>query len=260
MSDDSKLVRKIPAAPLRPHLLAALEGWTRRHGALTTLREVPFPGVPLIFGLGSPWHVEGPRADDELESFAAGLHAAPAFVRPTSGSWSCIELRLTPLSARRILGWPMHELTNETIELDELVPESRVLADRLHEARSWPERFELVESFLTVRLANSAPPLPEVAWSWNVLRSSAGRAAIGPLAEEVGWSHRRLITRFREQVGLSPKTFARVVRFDRAVQALRTGARELIEVAFDCGYFDQAHLNREFREFAGVPPGEFRTV
>jgi transcriptional regulator GlxA family with amidase domain len=74
----------------------------------------------------------------------------------------------------------------------------------------------------------------------------------------LGWSHRRLIARFRDQIGLAPKTFARVIRFDRAVRQLRTAtSRSFAEIAFDCGYFDQAHMNREFREFAGTTPGTF---
>jgi transcriptional regulator GlxA family with amidase domain len=87
---------------------------------------------------------------------------------------------------------------------------------------------------------------------------SAGRVAIGELANELGWSHRRLIARFREQVGLAPKAAARVLRFDRAARALRSPSRTIGEVAFECGYFDQAHLNRDFRELAGITPRAFR--
>lgn len=95
-------------------------------------------------------------------------------------------------------------------------------------------------------------------WSWQRLRGTGGRASIGALAAELGWSHRRLIARFREQIGLAPKTVARVLRFDRAVAALgSTSSRGLAEIAFACGYFDQAHLNRDFRELAGTTPTAF---
>ena len=78
------------------------------------------------------------------------------------------------------------------------------------------------------------------------------------LAEELGWSHRRLIARFREQVGLPPKIMGRILRFDRVTQLLLDveGPR-LAEVAYECGYYDQAHLNRDFRDFAGTTPGDY---
>ena len=244
----------LPAAPLRPFLLTPLEGWAQTDGERTTLREAPFPGVPLIFGIGSSWTVDA----EPLESFVAGLHARPALVQPDEASWSCIELRVTPVAAHRIFGWPMHELANRSVSLLDLVPEAHELTDRLRDAGEWSERFALVESFLARRLADSLAPAREVEWSWHELRRTGGRAPIGELANDIGWSHRRLIARFREQVGLSPKTVARVIRFDHAAQALRSSTRDLADIAYDCGYFDQAHFNRDFRELAGTTPTTFR--
>jgi AraC-like DNA-binding protein len=172
-------------------------------------------------------------------------------------SWDCIELRLTPLGAHSVLGLPMHELTNRTVELEDVVPRVEELTARVRDEPSWPERFDLVEAFLARRLADSVGPSPAVEWSWQRLRQSGGRASIGALAAELGWSHRRLIARFREAIGLAPKTAARVLRFDRAVSALRVSPNGLAEIALECGYFDQAHLNRDFRELAGTTPGAF---
>lgn len=253
------VARREPPAALRPYLLGSPEGWEQARGKPTSLREVPFPGVPLILNLGTPWEIEDPGARSERRnSFVAGMHAAPSFVAATASAWACIELRLTPLGARRVLGLPMHELANRTVELDDLLPRAHDLTGRLRETNSWQERFDLVEAFLARRLADSLPPSPEVEWSWQRLRGTGGRASIGALAAELGWSHRRLIARFREQIGLAPKAAARVLRFDRAVTALRSSAGGLAEIAFDCGYFDQAHLNRDFRELAGTTPTAFR--
>jgi AraC-like DNA-binding protein len=252
-----KIARHVPAAPLLPYLAGDAEGWEETNGRAVRLREVPFPGVPVVLNLGDAWHVETDGREATLDSFLAGLHTTPTLVRGAP-SWACIELRLTPLGARRLLGRPMHELRNETVPLEDVLPGSRELAERLRDEPSWPARFELVDDFLLRRLADSAAPSPEVEWSWSRLHGSHGRAPIGELADELGWSHRRLIARFRDQIGLAPKTLARVIRFDRAVGALRASTTSsLAEVAFDCGYFDQAHLNREFREFAGTSPAAF---
>jgi AraC-like DNA-binding protein len=254
-----EVARREPRAELRPYLLGAPEGWTQVRGEPNSLREVPFPGVPLILNLGTPWEIEDPGARPEWrDSFVAGMHAAPTIVR-TASSWACVELRLTPLGAHRFLGLPLHELANRTVELEDLLPRTGELTARLREAHSWAERFDLVEAFLARRLAHSVPPSPGVEWSWHRLRRTGGRVSIGELAAELGWSHRRLIARFREQIGLAPKTVARVLRFDRAVAALGSPtSRGLAEIAFDCGYFDQAHLNRDFRELAGTTPTLFR--
>jgi AraC-like DNA-binding protein len=251
------IARRAPGPALRPYLLGPVEGWEQARGPRSLLREVPIPGVPLIIGLGAPWRIESPGLPPErLESFVAGMHTAPALAHGPP-SWACLELRLTPLGAHRLLGLPMHELANRTVPLEDVLPRADELAARLHDASSWPERLDLVEAFLARRLSDSAPTSPEVEWSWHRLRRSGGRASIGALATELGWSHRRLIARFREQIGLAPKTAARVLRFDRAVAALRASPGRLAEIAFDCGYFDQAHLNRDFRELAGTTPTAF---
>jgi len=90
------------------------------------------------------------------------------------------------------------------------------------------------------------------------MRSSGGRANVSGLVDELGWSHRRLIARFREGIGLAPKTLGRVLRFERVSRLLQAVQEpRLAEVALDCGYYDQAHLNRDFREFTGTTPGEY---
>jgi AraC-like DNA-binding protein len=251
--------RHVPSPHLRPFLLGPIEGWEQAKGSRATLRQVPFPGVPLIFGLETAWRIDGPHASEREESFIAGMHAAPTFVQPSSGTWACIELRLTPVAAHRILGLSMHELANRTVALADLLPETSALTERLREETSWQARFQLVEQLLLRRLERSQAPAREVVWSWEELRRTTGRVSIAALADDVGWSHRRLIARFREQVGLGPKTVARIMRFDRAVKALRSPTTELADVAFDSGYFDQAHMNREFRALAGTTPRSFRT-
>lgn len=250
--------RHAPSPHLRPFLLGSIEGWEQVDSSRPRLREVPFPGVPLIFGLETAWKIDGPAGSEREESFVAGMHDGPTLVQPESGRWSCIELRLTPVAAHRILRLAMHELANRTVAIDNVVPETRELGDRLRDTRSWPERFELVEAFLMRRLDLTPAPAGEVVWSWEELRRTSGRAPIAALAGEIGWSHRRLIAHFREQVGVAPKTVARVMRFDRAVQAVRSSEAGLAEIAFDSGYFDQAHMNREFQALGGTTPGAFR--
>ena len=245
-----EVARRRPARALAPYVQRAIEGWTKTRGAAYVSREIPFPGVPLILNLGARWTVDG----GDRDSFLAGLSDRATMVEGAA-TFSCVELRLTPLGAHRLLGLPMHELTNRAEELDDLLPAAE-LGARLRDTHSWAARFDLVERFLLRRIEESRPHADGVEWAWRRLVQTGGRQSIRSLAQELGWSQRRLIARFREGIGLPPKAAARVIRFDRCVAELRAGVA-LAETAHACGYFDQAHLNRDFRRFAGTTPTAF---
>jgi transcriptional regulator GlxA family with amidase domain len=125
----------------------------------------------------------------------------------------------------------------------------------LRAATNWRARFTVVDEVLlrlAVARADAGPP-PEVVEAWRLL--VAGSRTVGEAADEVGWSVRRLSGRFGTELGVSPKTAARLGRFERARRRLQAATDvRLAELAADCGYYDQAHLAREFRELAGVPP------
>jgi AraC-like DNA-binding protein len=101
--------------------------------------------------------------------------------------------------------------------------------------------------------------------AWRRLTDSNGAVPVATIARELGWSSRYLGRQFATEVGLSPKVAGRVVRFDRARRALQLdtarGRRlSLAELAVTCGYYDQAHMAREFAGFAGCSPSAFRSV
>ncbi len=153
----------------------------------------------------------------------------------------------------------MHELANRSVELEDVLGAvAPRIAAQLREAPSWEARFAVLESFLAARMAQGPAASTAVAWAFDKLSEKGGLVEIGALAAELGWSRKRLIARFREQLGLPPKTLARILRFHRAIGRL-DGADEprWAEIAHACGYYDQAHFNRDFREFAGTTPGEF---
>ena len=91
----------------------------------------------------------------------------------------------------------------------------------------------------------------------EALAELAGRSDVGRVLSATGYSHRTMITLFRRSVGLAPKQYVKTLRFARALKAVRAG-RALADVAISAGYSDQAHLSREFREFAGTTPSEYR--
>jgi transcriptional regulator GlxA family with amidase domain len=151
---------------------------------------------------------------------------------------------------------PAAELRNLDTDLSSvldapLVDETR---ERMLAAGTWAERFAVVDRWLCrMALTREAEVHPDVARAFRRLVATGGDVPIAELADEVGWSARHLTTRFAAEVGLRPKEAARVVRFDRVRRRIAPGVR-LAQVAADGGYFDQAHLARDFREFAGVSP------
>jgi methylphosphotriester-DNA--protein-cysteine methyltransferase len=119
----------------------------------------------------------------------------------------------------------------------------------------------LIDAAIRARLADAAPVDPGVAWSLSRITTSGGGTAIADLAGELGWSHRRLIARYRDTVGLPPKLVARIVRFERLTAYIKTSpAIEWAAAAIAFGFFDQAHLAREVRELAGITPTELRAA
>jgi AraC-like DNA-binding protein len=215
--------------------------------------------VVVILSLGPSIHVASADGSaSRRTSFVAGLHEAPS-ITEHDGVQDGIQLDLAPLAARRLLGWPMDELANRVVDLEDVLgPRTGELLERLHDAAGWSERFALLQAELARRLVAAPPAPPGVAGVVAGLVASNGRAPVGALAAELGWSRRHLGARVRAELGLAPKTIARLVRFQAATARLqREGGAGLAEIALDCGFYDQAHLNRDFRAFAGTTPGEY---
>lgn len=219
-------------------------------------RGLPSRHLTFIISLGSPIEVLA-DADSSPTSFAAvlsGFHSGPALIRH-DGEHYGIALELTPAGARRLFGLPAGALASTIVEPEDVVGAAgRLLQDRLAAAKSWKQRFEILDYTLTA-WARSNDIRPQLVAAWNLLRQTSGACSVDELAAEVGWSRRHLSQKFQTEFGLAPKTAARMLRFDRARQLLASGGEvRLPDTAHAAGYFDQAHFTRDFREFAGCSP------
>ena len=275
--------RRPPAEPLRRYV-AYYTGYRQRGVPPARHRGLPSPFLTLIFTLNEPLvllaHPDPRQPPGEFAALLGGLHSAPALV-VHDGAQSGVQVALRPFGARALLGLPAGELA----ELD--VPAEAVLGgacaefrDRALAAASWPERFAILdEILLRAGSGRGAGPgsgagsgtgrapgvAPEVSFAWRRLLRAGGAVRVSDLAVETGWSSRHLTSRFRTEIGLTPKGAARVIRFDRARHLLVANAAKspagyrLADLAAACGYFDQAHLAREFRALAGCPPSQWVT-
>jgi AraC-like DNA-binding protein len=240
-----------PSEPVRALLTRNYLGFAQPPATSDRWLATPTPTSTVIINTGAAF-------GGYPGAFVTGLTDTHDVIEQ-NGAIECVDLKLTPLGAYTLLGVPMDELTGRIVDLaDVLGAPGRRLTERLANTGGWPARFAVLDEFLLRRAEEGPAPAPEVGWAWRRLVESGGTLSIGTLAHDVGWSRRHLVTRFRQQVGLPPKTVARIVRFDglvRRVSAAR-GA-EWSRIATECGYYDQAHMNRDFREFAGTTPTAF---
>ena len=220
-------------------------------------------------------HPDPGQPPGDWGTLLGGLHSTPALI-VHDGAQSGIQLALRPLGTRALLGLPAGELADIDVPAEAVLGGvCTELRARVAEAGCWRERFDILDEIL-LRVIQSgvgpaaAAPATEVAWAWRQLLLSGGATRVSELATGTGWSSRHLTSRFRTEIGLTPKTAARVIRFGRARRLLVSQlaadpATRLADLAVTCGYFDQAHLAREFRALAGCPPSqwlaeEFRNV
>ena len=258
---EDELVVQDAAPALRRHI-RRYRGYAQRTDGPASQREPVSTGAILIFGLGPDLKVLDPadptRPPELLGSFVGGLDDSCAIVGH-DGEMRGVQVDLTPLAARIIFRVPMHELARRVVPLEDILGlEATRLEEQLLEAPSWEERFLLVETALAARLEAAAAPPPDVDWAWRRLTSANGRIRIADLAAELGCSRKHLAVKFREHVGLPPKLVARMLRFRHTVDVLLASPESSIaEIAASCGYYDQAHLDRDFREFARTTPTEY---
>ena len=263
-----------PVDAVRP-FVAYYSGYRQAAVGPASHRGLPSPYLTLIFTLDEPLtvaqHPDPRQPAERYVTLVGGLHTTPALVTH-DGCQSGIQLALSPLGARAILGVPAGELAGIDVDgTDVLGPAASRIQQRLQAAASWPDRFAILDELLRTEVLAGRPAVSaEVSYAWQRLLATGGAEPVAGLSQQTGWSGRHLRDRFLTEIGLTPKAAARVVRFHRARQLLQrrastNGSLDLAGLAACCGYYDQAHLDREFRSLAGSAPTrwlaqEFRNI
>jgi AraC-like DNA-binding protein len=250
---------RAPDPRLRGLLHRDLLGFEQEKAAFSSWLEPPRPALTLIVDLEGAISADGVTLPGD---WIAGLSDRYAVVAFGVGGprYASLDLELTPLGAWSVLGLPLGELEGQTVRLEDAFGRSgQRLVEQLRDAADWDARFDLVEAFLLARAATGPRPTPAVAWAMSQLWASDGRERVESLAAQLGCSCRYLRTHFREQVGLPPKSVARLIRFGAVRRRIERAPIRWADVAYECGYADQSHLNRDFRELAGTTPSDFVT-
>ncbi len=248
-------------------------------------RHLPSTEVSLVVNFASPHRQLVSGEQDGWISrdgaWVAGLHDRYRITQ-AAGERRFMVVRFTPLGAHFFLRTPMHLIASQSVDLAAIDPRlSVLLMTRLHAVENWSDRFDIAEHIIAERVLHAAKP-DVAAWAWSSLSGARNGIAVSSIAAEAGCSQRHLIKQFRNRVGLAPKKVARLFRFNLAVRALNAfgrsrehdsgstpylesmsgnaswgGALPWADIAARCGYFDQPHFIREFRDFAGLTPTAF---
>ncbi|MBD0421751.1 helix-turn-helix transcriptional regulator [Streptomyces sp. TRM S81-3] len=226
------------------------------HGPVPkAMRAIPHPAVTLALDFG-PGRIV---ADDATGRRRGSLVAGLAFedLRVSGRDVEVVQVRLSPVVAYSVLGASPADLQGAVVALDDLWGrDAERILERLSEARSWQDRFALTDDVLARRREAERPGRsvpPEVARAWDRIMRSCGRIQVETLAAEVGWSRKRLWSRFRSHIGLTPHRAAKLVRFHHAAHRLAAGHSPALAAA-ESGYYDQSHLHRNVQAFTGVTP------
>ncbi|MGI8576076.1 MAG: helix-turn-helix domain-containing protein [Egibacteraceae bacterium] len=215
-------------------------------------RGLPSRHLTLVIELRAPLRVAGLGRTVAAHGVVGGLHTAPALI-DASAPQEGLHYALSPLAASALLGAPAAELQGMAVDLEDVLGRSaRGLVERIADAKSWEQRFSVVDAFLIQRLGTRPTVADEVVEAWRLIFAAEGRVSVAGVAEHVGWSRRHLSERFRIVTGLTPKQAARIARFEVARGMLASREQpSLAQLAVECGYADQPHLAREWKSLAG---------
>ncbi|WP_437813095.1 helix-turn-helix domain-containing protein [Sorangium sp. So ce1078] len=253
-----------PAPRLRPYI-RDYSGYTEETPGPLRRVEFPMPQIVVIIELGPPVRVFDAGSDRRHSLYPGGFVAGiddTFTVTEHDGFQRGLQVNLTPIGARLFFGVPMAELTGRVLSARDLLPRKYArLAERLEELPTWDERFDLIERALGERVDEARHELGVVPWALRRIEELGGAVDMRALARELGYSQKHVIGLFRENVGVPPKLLARLVRFDRLIKHLKAGASGTwAELAQRFGYYDQAHLARDVKQFTGTTPTKARAT
>lgn len=256
-----ELARCRPHPALAPFVVE-YEGYFEPTGKPMRRREMPNGNVVLIINFGSGWLIGDERSPDRLDrfsSFAGGVSDRYA-ISQSAGGAHCMQVNFTPQGARLFFDIPMHEIALRVVHFEDILGSpGRRLTERLFEAGTWPRRFALLEAHIASRILPAVPPRALPMCIWDRIVETGGGVSISALAKEYDVSRKHLSVSFREAVGLAPKPYAQILRFQQAARRIALPPEpSWSALALDCGYYDQAHFNRDFRRFSGYSPTQYR--
>ena len=255
----------IPRPPLSA-LVECLWYWEGAPGPHRLERLLPNGETAIIFNLREePIRIYDAADVRRFETYGHAVLSgarSDCFVIDTNQQERVIGIQFRAGGAFPFLRMPASETSGASIALDDLWPgRGREIRERLLGARDAAEMFVILEEALLAQLVRAPELHPAVSYALRQFSRCAPGGTVGAVTERIGLSSRRFIELFHRQVGLTPKTFSRVRRFQNALRTVRGMRRiEWVQVALESGYYDQAHFIHDFQRFAGFTPAVYSTL
>lgn len=251
-----------PAHPLlRPFVRSVWQGGSTARTGAQAENMAPSAEMHIAFRLHGPSVrlIETGGVAAYGHAVACGMRAS-YYVKETVPGTTTVGAQLRPGAARALLGVTADELAGRHVRLGDLWGDAIVesVLGEMQQARRPEEQLRVLEAFLVARIRPVRGMHPAIA---NALVGFDPGLRVADQVRESGYSHRTFISLFRREVGLPPKLYARVLRFHAMLKRLEANpAIDWSELALEAGYSDQAHFSREFRQFAGVTPEQYRRI
>ena len=259
---DTTLMKYEEIAPARPLARYIKCFWLLESAAFPSAgpeRILPDGCTEIIFHLGDAFNQHKPDGAIKRQPLAllVGQMRRHILIEPT-GRADVMGVRFWPGGAYPFLWFPQDEIADRIIALEDVWGGiARALQSRIHDAAAGADRVRLMESVLLSRLNRRRDDT--VLNATALILSAGGRLSIDTLTQWIGIGSRRLDRTFNREVGFSPKTLCRIVRFQRAVKMLERGPNgpEWARIAIECGYYDQSHFIKEFKACSGKEPTSY---
>ncbi len=225
-----------------------------------TMRILPDTCVELVVHFKDPYKTIFADNTTSLQPQSMIVAQMKSFIeiRP-QGKTGIFAVRFSAYGARHFLGMPMHEVANGETPLSYVWKNlATEIEERIFSATNNDIRCNILQQYLLTLLAKNGRHDTAIDFCLTEIYQSHGQISVEALAYNTGISNRQLVRRFNNCVGLSPKEFSRITKFIHALNFMnRFPEKSLTEVGYDCGYYDQAHFIRDFKEYSGLTPGEY---
>ncbi len=254
---------EIAEAMPQPMLMRDVEqysAWREHTQSFSTRRELAATCGVFIVNLGATLEIVDAKGTLHRlgagEGFIGGMAGATSLSRST-GEMAGLHVHMSVENLAAMFGVSLAAIIDITIRLEDIAGEAgRALGGRLAEANDTEARFTLLDAFIGKQLADRDPVEARLRLAFERLRAGE---AVSALADDLGWSRKRLARWFRDRTGLKPQQFSRLARFERFTEALQSEPKaSLAELAGEMGYADQAHLTHDVRRLSQMTPGELR--